>query len=163
MKAKIAYIKRPVKFPGNIIIFENPVSVFRYASGLDIYRITDERLADLSLYFDLKIFMEVFNEVFDTALASGKRIMSIAYNPVLAKVVNIFIMKYFSGFNDFWKQITFFHDDETTNKIKFASSDDTLDYKLFPLLDMLNYPYIKKYEIPYNALLTRDYLSTFFA
>jgi hypothetical protein len=162
MKTRKTCYGNPAGLPGNVIIFENPLSVYNYAPGLDIYRITDERLLDITLYFDLKIFMGVFNEIIEKALASRKRVLSIIYNPVLAKVVNICLKKYFSEVLFLWKQIAFFHDDETTKKIACFDGVDALEYKCFLLLDMLNYPLIQKRKIPYNALITQDYLSSLF-
>jgi hypothetical protein len=144
---------------GSVIIFEHSASVCHYAPSLDLYRIDDNRFLDLSYYTDLKIFMELFNENFEKALQSHKSVFTVGYNALMARVIKICLEKYFSDMLDLWHTITFFHDDGTTEKIMLPGGRNALIDKMFLLEDMLHFPYIKKIEIPYKALITAPYLA----
>jgi hypothetical protein len=146
-------------FIGNVIIFEHPASVYAYAPNLDIYRISDKRFFDMALYTNLKSFMAIFNANFENALQSGKAVFTLGYNHLMAQVIKVCLEKYFGDCLFAWKIVSFFHDDADTAKIIYADGQNALNDKSVILLDMLNYPFIQKIEIPYNAVITTEYLA----
>jgi hypothetical protein len=145
--------------PGSVIIFEHAASVCQYAPSLNLYRIDDKRFFDVSLYADLSAFMAIFNENFEKALQSRKTVFTLTYNTLMARVIKICLEKYFSDTRYFWHTVTFFHDDETTAKITLPDGRSALDDKIYLLEDMHTFPFIKKIEIPRNALITPPYLA----
>jgi hypothetical protein len=144
---------------GNVIIFEHARSVYRFDPSLDLYRIDDKRFLDLANYIDLKVFVELFSENFEKALESHRSVFTLVYNALMAKVLKICLDKYFSDMLHLWHTVTFFHDNETTAKIKLPGGENALSDKIYLLGDMSHFPYIKKIEIPYNALITAPYLT----
>jgi hypothetical protein len=144
---------------GSVVIFEHSASVYHYDPSLDLYRIADDRLLDLTTYADLSIFIAIFNENFEKALQSRKTVFTVGYNALMARVIKICLEKYFSDTLIFWHSITFFHDDETTAKIPSPGGRNALADKIYLLEEMHNFPFIKKIEIPCNALITAYYLA----
>jgi hypothetical protein len=72
----------------------------------------------------------------------------------MAKVLQVCLQKYYSGFLDNWLCVSFFHDDADTAKIVLPGGENPLEYKIVLLDDLLNFPYIKRIEIPYGYLIT---------
>jgi hypothetical protein len=141
-------------FSGTLVIFEHPISLYRYSPALEMYRIRDTRFDDFTTYLDLHAFITVFNENFEKALQSDKPVITMPYTPLMAKVLQTCLHKYFSGFLDNWLCVSFFHDDDDTAAITLAGGDSPLEYKIELLEQMLGFPFIKKIEIPRNLLLT---------
>jgi hypothetical protein len=141
-------------FSGALAVLENPVAFYRYSPALEMYRMRDTRFNDFATYLDFHTFMQVFNENFEKALQSKMPIITMPYTPLMAKVLQVCLHKYYSGYLDYWLCVSFFHDDEDTKKISLAGGDDPLEYKLELLKELIEYPYIKKIEIPYDYLLT---------
>lgn len=152
------YDEQPGVFPGNVLIFAHPASEFYFTPDADIYRINDSRFNDLTLYTDIKAFMRVFNENFEKALQSPKRTFIIGYNHLMAKVVKLCLDTYFSDCLFAWRIVSFFHNDKETAQITYTDGENALDDKFGLIFDMLNFPYIKKIEIPYKTVLTRQSL-----
>jgi hypothetical protein len=107
--------------------------------------------------------MAVFNPNFENALKSKKSVITLGYNHFMAKVIKICLDKYYSDCLFLWKVVSFFHDDIDTAKIDLDDEVNSLDDKLYLLTDMLNFPFIKKIEIPYDAVLTTGYLGELIA
>jgi hypothetical protein len=141
-------------FHGTLVIFEHSAAFYRYSPALEIYHMRDTRLDDFAIYLDLHTFVSVFNENFEKALQSGQPIITMPYTPLMAKVLQTCLHKYFSDCLDNWLCVSFFHDDEDTAVITLTSGENPLAYKITLLKDWLNYPFIKKIEIPCNFLLT---------
>jgi hypothetical protein len=114
----------------------------------------DKRFDDFTTYLDPETFVSVFNENFDKALQSGRPVISMPYTPLMAKVLQTCLYKYFNACLNNWLCVSFFNDADDTALITLTGGDDSLAYKAILLKDMLNYPYIKKIEIPRNFLLT---------
>jgi hypothetical protein len=148
---------------GNLIIFEHPAAVYDFAPNVDLYRINDTRLYDITLYANVKTFMKVFNENFEKALQSLKTVIAVGYNHVMAQTIQICINTYFSDCLDGWRSAAFFHDDVETQNITYEDGENALQEKCLIIEDMLNFPFIKKIEIPYNAIITMPFLNSLFA
>jgi hypothetical protein len=141
-------------FHGTLVILDHSAALYRYSPALERYRMWDTRLVDFATCLDVHAFVSVFNENFEKALQSGQPIITMPYTPIMAKVLQTCLHKYFSDCLDNWLCVAFFHNDEDTASLILAGGDNPLDYKMTLLRDLLNYPYIKKIEIPCNLLLT---------
>jgi hypothetical protein len=144
-------------YEGTVIIYEHPAASYAYSPALDIYHLSDERLNKISSYIDLNTFMGIFNTNFEIALNSESPIITIPYTHLMAKVVQSCLEKYFASCLDEWFQIAFFHNDRETRMLdtaKKAKKGESLEYKLTLLKDMLDFPHIKRIEIPIDILLT---------
>jgi hypothetical protein len=142
------------RFAGNLIIFEHPAAYYAYSPALDIYHIRDARFNDFSTYLNHSGFMALFNECFQNALEADRGIITMPFTSLMAKVVNVCLDKYFFSCRENWLAISFFHSDNETLLLSGSGMENPLEYKHLMLDSMLDYPYIKKLEIPYNKLLT---------
>ena len=141
-------------FRGTLVILEHSTALYRLSPALEMYRFRDTRFNDFSTYLDVKTFVPVFNENFEKAIQSGMPIITMPYTPHMAKVLQVCLQKYYSGFLDNWLCVSFFHDDEDTARLTFSNGESPLEYKKVLLTDLSGYPYIKKIKIPYNFLIT---------
>lgn len=141
-------------FSGTLVILENPVALYRYSPALEIYRVRDTRFSDFATYLDPHAFMDAFNENFEKALQSNEPVITLPYTPLMAKVLQVCLHKYFSDTLDKWLCVSFFNNDTDTEKIILSDGDNPLEYKLALIKQMLMYPYIKTIEVPYDYLLT---------
>jgi hypothetical protein len=141
-------------FHGTLVILDHSAAQYRYSPALEMYQLWDARLDVFATYLDVHTFVSVFSENFEKALQSRRPIISMPYTPIMAKVLQTCLHKYFSDCLDNWLCVAFFHDDKDTASLTLATGDNPLDYKIMLLKDLLNYPYIKKIEIPRNLLLT---------
>jgi hypothetical protein len=141
-------------FSGTCVIFDHPAACYRYSPALEMYRVRDTRLSDIATCLNPLSFTTVFSENFEKALNSKEPVISMPYNPITAKVLEVCLHKYFGGFLDTWLCVSFFNDDKDTAKIALPNGDNPLEYKAEVIKGLLNYPYIKKIEVPYNYLLT---------
>jgi hypothetical protein len=141
-------------FSGTLVIFEHSAALYRYSPALEMHRIRDPRFDDFSTYLDLQTFIPVFNETFEKALQSGMPVITMPYTPLMAKVLQTCLHKYYSGLLDHWLCVSFFHDDEDTAKITLAGGESPLEYKTEIIKELLVFPFIKKIKIPYGFLLT---------
>jgi hypothetical protein len=67
------------------------------------------------------------------------------------------------GPDDRWLVLSFFHNDEDTRSMIFSGDpQETVDSKIQWLTGMLEFPFIKTVEIPYDFDLTEDYLRDLF-
>jgi hypothetical protein len=141
-------------FRGTLVILEHSAAMYRLSPALEMYRFRDTRLDDFTIYLSLQTFVQVFSENFEKAIQSGMPIITMPYTPHMAKVLQVCLQKYYNGFLDNWLCASFFHDDADTAKITFANGESPLEYKSVLVNDLLNYPFIKKIEIPYGYLIT---------
>jgi hypothetical protein len=141
-------------FSGTLVILDHSAALYRYSPALERYRMWDSRFDDITTCFDLHAFVSVFNENFEKALQSAQPIITMPYTPLMAKVLETCLHKYYSGFLDNWLCTAFFHNDEDTAKIPLASGENPLEYKSVLLKTLDDFPYIKKITIPYNLLIT---------
>jgi hypothetical protein len=141
-------------FQGTLVILDHSAACYRYSPALERFRMWDKRFDDLTILFDLHAFANVFSKKFDKALQSTQPIITMPYTPLMAKVLETCLHKYFSGFLDNWLCVSFFHDDNDTAKITLSDGYNPLVYKAVLLKGLEPFPYIKKITIPYNFLVT---------
>jgi hypothetical protein len=94
-------------FSGSLVIFEHPAVMYRYSPALELYPMRDTRFNDFAFYLDLHTFIPVFNENFEKALQSGMPLITMPYTPLMAKVLQVCLRKYFSPFPDTWRCVSF--------------------------------------------------------
>jgi hypothetical protein len=97
-----------------LVILDHPAALYRYSPALERYRMWDARLVDFAACLDLHAFVSVFNENFEKALQSGRPIITMPYTPIMAKILQTCLHKYFSGCLDNWLCVAFFHDNKDT-------------------------------------------------
>jgi hypothetical protein len=141
-------------FRGTLVILEHPAALYHLSPALEMYRMRDSRFNDFATYLSLQTFVPVFNENFEKALQSGEPIITMPYTPLMAKVLQVCLQKYYSGFLDSWLCVSFFNNDDDTAKITLFNGEKPLEYKAELLKELLDYPFIKKIEIPYDYLIT---------
>jgi hypothetical protein len=141
-------------FKGTLVILEHPAAMYRLSPALEMYRMRDSRFNDFATYLSLQTFVPVFNENFEKALQSGMPIITMPYTPLMAKVLQACLDKYFSGSMDNWLCVSFFNNDNDTAKIILSGGESPLEYKAELLKELPDYPFIKKIEIPYDYLIT---------
>jgi hypothetical protein len=141
-------------FQGTLVILDHSAALYRYSPALERYRMWDDRFDDFATYLDLYTFVGVFNENFEKALQSGMPIFTMPYSPLMAKVLQTCLHKYFSDCLDNWLCVSFFHDDDETVKVPFERCENPLEYKTAILKSLNDFPYIKRITIPHNLLIT---------
>ena len=153
---------RPVSL-NRLIIMEHPACLVSYAPDISIYHIRDKRFLEPALYDNVRKFNVVFLDNLMRALRSRIPIITIGYNHLIGKALEIHLQNYHNDGVDFWPVVSFFHDDESTSQIPCPPDVDPLDEKALIIYDMLDFQFIKKIEIPYNSVLTKAYLLSFLA
>lgn len=141
-------------FSGTLVILEHPAAMYRLSPALEMYRMRDSRFNDFATCLDPKTFVPVFNVNFEKALQSGMPIITMPYTPIMAKVLQVCLHKYFGDSLETWLCVSFFNNDNDTAKITFANDESPLEYKAVLLDSLLTFPFIKKIEIPYDYLIT---------
>jgi len=150
-----------------VIIFRHPLSFFDFSPFWNdyLYYIEDSRLNDPKEWADKESYAKIFTANFFKADKSDKSIFVIDYNPLVAALVKIYIEKVpFPKPNKFFC-LSFFHDDKATSNMYAEMEDKTINHEMpmdlkFQLIEsMLNFPYIKKYEIPVGFTISPQYLT----
>jgi hypothetical protein len=143
------------------VVFENDVSAVHFDAEFDpdVCYIEDERLDDESLWQDPTAFFDIFiKDMVAASGASGKRIIVLHYNPMVAQCVKAFF-KYFEEEKRIqWHALSFFHNDKDTEWLGLYWTDVLL--AKFYAIDSMNYfPWIKKLEVgPDESFHHRDLL-----
>jgi hypothetical protein len=145
-----------------LLIFKHDAVVFDFEPSMadKVYNF------NYNLYYDTEGFEEkdtlsgLFLDNMLRAEDLDKAIMVINYNPniaVIAKAVIDAIEKKEPGYIFC---LSFFHDDVITSNLrKKTRTFNMLNYKFSTIESMIDYPFIKKYDIPYNLCLTEEYLA----
>jgi hypothetical protein len=141
-------------FFGSLIILDHSAARYWYSPALERYRMWDDRFDDFSTCLDLSGFVGIFNEQFEKALQSGMPIYTTPFSPLMAKVLETCLQKYFGDCIDNWLCVSFFHDDDDTAKIPFEHCENPIEHRTAVLKGLSGFPFIKKITIPYNLLIT---------
>jgi hypothetical protein len=141
-------------FWGSLVFLDHSAALYRYSPALERYAMWDNRFNDFTTCLDLQTFVGIFSENFDRALQSGMPLISLPFSPLMAKVLQTCLHKYFAAYIDNWLCVSFFHDNEDTAKIPPEHCENPVAYKAAVQKGLLDFPYIKKITIPYNLLLT---------
>jgi hypothetical protein len=149
---------------GRIIIFEHWASVINFLPSVEkhIYIITDDRLYDSKEWEKPEAFRPIFIEKMDEAIKSGKRIILMFYNPVVAFFTHEFVSLVEEKTKDKVLCLSFFHDDEETSSFHVEGIKNMLDFKFIIIKSMLHYYFIKKITVPFNYNIGVKYLADLF-
>jgi hypothetical protein len=145
-----------------LIVFDHPVCSISYAPDAHCYHIDDSRFLEPRLYDNVREFSAVFIENLAKAVLANTLFISIPYNHLIAKAVELHLQTYHSDGLDHWPVVSFFHDDESTSRLSYPPGADPLDDKVTIIYDMLDFPFIKKIEIPCYSVISAQYLFGFF-
>jgi phosphoribosyl 1,2-cyclic phosphodiesterase len=145
-----------------LLIFKHNAAVFEFAPSMAdvVYDF------DYDLYYDTEGFEEtdtlsgLFLDNMVRASDLGKSIMVIHYNPRLALIAKAVVEAIEKEEPKFVFCLSFFHDDEITSNLRRKTRVfNMLDQKFSVIESMLDYPFIKKYNIPYNLAISEEYLT----
>ena len=158
--------KNPLPFGICVIVFRHQVSFFDFSPFWNdyLYYIEDDRLNDPKEWNNLKTFAEIFVSNILKADKSDKSIFVIDYSPVSALCLKGYMKFPRANPNRFFC-LSFFHDDQTTSNIytefddKTTSKEYLMDIKFKIIESMINFPFIKKYEIPIGFEISAQYLT----
>jgi hypothetical protein len=128
-----------------LIIFEHPACVSSYAPDTQIYHISDSRFMKPELYENVRQFNAVFLDNLMKAVKARTPFISIGYNHLIAKALEIHLQTYHSDGFDNWLVVSFFHDDQSTSLLPCPPGIDPLNEKAAIIFDMLDFYFIKKY------------------
>lgn len=104
----------------------------------------------------------LFFEKMQEALTSGKSIAVLNYNPFVASCMKLVVEYSKTNFNTDIICLTFFHDDEETRHLYFDGIPSVLDLKFQLIENMLDYPFIKKFIVPFNYEINVPFLTKLF-
>jgi len=120
--------------------------------------LTDPRLFNPREWVNGEDYPKVFYNNVQKMLKKKKKVIMTFYNPAVMLCIKDFMEECRRKSNDRILCLTFFHDDDVTSKIRINGVDDILDVRLKLLLNMANYPFLKKITVPYNFKITMKYL-----
>jgi hypothetical protein len=156
-----------------IIIFRHEAAFFDFSPSLkdSIYFIDDERLktdrpSTPVERKNVETFSEAFQSNFLKALSSEKSIIVIDYNLNVALGLWLYTREIQKSKPFRYFFMSFFHDDEITSQIiaDFADNTSSTEYcmgvKFEVIASMLDFPFIKKYEIPIFLEINDKYLAS---
>ena len=144
------------------LIFEPLCSVSDVCPSIenDVFFFTDKRLYDIDFMKDQINYILLLQKTIEDGMKSGKPIFFTTYFPQIAHGIQVV--------NDVWKmynypyEITcfaFFHTDEETKKYcKFPNITDIMELKKLNMDNMEDFPFIKKFNIPYGFKIDKEYL-----
>ena len=120
----------------------------------------------LDLPFEVSEDIVEFTKVCETYLkaikdtvSSGRSVIFMYYNEMTATFLKTLLEKPDKPNAAAWQILTFFHSDEEIRKTKLSITPEQFqNVKFNQLLSMTEYPFIKKYHIPYGFEITYDYL-----
>ncbi|MDR0474896.1 MAG: hypothetical protein LBH43_14625 [Treponema sp.] len=141
-----------------IFIFRHEASIFDFIPSLsnEIYYFNDSKFVIVNKDTNIDEHAKLFVDYLKKGLLSNHTIFVLDFNPANAFCVYILTVLAPENYPIKQHSISFFHDDNTTSHLSSDDGASILDLKSNILVDMLDFPYIKKIEIPINSLLTKE-------
>jgi hypothetical protein len=146
-----------------LFIFKHDAAVFDFAPSMKdkVYKF------NYSLYEETRGGWEdtdtmsgLFIDNFDRAAELGKGIMILNYSTHFADITKAVIEALNKEDPGHVFCLSFFHDDEITGSLRRKTRVfNMLNHKFSTIESMLDYPFIKKFEIPYNFDISEEYLT----
>ena len=144
-----------------IVILANVSAAFTFSPELE-----KEVSFLLDLPYDIPEDLEEFTKTaalylskIEEAVNSGRPIMLLYNTPLACQMLYELREKPAKPNASDWQIISFFHDDASfLNADISIEPDSRIDIKVYELLKMLEYPFIKKISIPYGYEITHEYL-----
>jgi hypothetical protein len=148
------------KIHDTIIIFEQYTAVIEIHKNFeeDVFRIEDPRLDDPSEWQNPVTFFPIFLENMNKALLSDKSVILMNYNPAVAICLNTLLEICSKNNSPPFVCFIFFHNDEETYHTHVEGVENLLDAKFNMLVSLLDYPFIRKYEVPFGYKITFKYI-----
>jgi hypothetical protein len=153
--------------PDYVFILWNPVCSFELDKDLDdgIVKVIDERLYHPDLFKDSEEANAVFSAIMYKLMEMENNVVLMEFNVPLAKGLAAAAKEFYERYGSRWLCLSFFHSDEDTLKLPKTGGDqyaDVLDQKLDWVLAMTEVPFVKKVEIPLDAVITAEDLKGWF-
>jgi hypothetical protein len=145
-----------------LLIFKHNAAVFDFAPSMAdvVYDF------DYSLYSNTDDFEETDSFAglfFDNMLRAedlGKAIMLVHYTPHTALIAKAVVEAIEKEEPKYIFCLSFFHDDEITSNLRRKTRVFNMLNQKFSIIEsMIDYPFIKKYDIPYNLAINEEYLT----
>jgi hypothetical protein len=148
----------PIKRTTITFIFKHPLNAFAYAEDLadKVHVLEAGVLDEPSDMGDRKKYARAFLDHLSAVFSKRKPVIELPYNPYIAFLVSIFRAK--AGVNTKVLVLSFFHEDEAVENRAMEYRGFALDLKFHLLKSMLDYPFIKKIEIPLDEAITQKYI-----
>jgi hypothetical protein len=159
--------KKPAKNNGEpvdvfLFIFRHNAVVFDFAPSMKdkVYKFNYSLYEETEGLEPTDTLSDLFIDNFDRAAELGKGIMVLYYNTDFAKITKAVIDALNKEDPGHVFCLSFFHDDEITSKFpRKTRVFNMLDQKFSTIESMLDYPFIKKFDIPYNFDISEEYLT----
>jgi hypothetical protein len=144
------------KIHDTIIIFEQYTAVIEIHSNFEeqVFHIEDPRLDEPSQWKNPAAFFSIFIENMNKALLSDKPVIVMNYNPPVAVCCGTLLEICSKNNSSPFICFIFFHNDEETYHTHVEGVDSLLDAKFKMLVSLLDFPFIKKYEVPFGYQIT---------
>ncbi|MDR1249412.1 MAG: hypothetical protein LBK63_08940 [Treponema sp.] len=150
-KLTIAYI---------VFVFTHLTSSYSYAEDIEdkVYYMDDSRLDDPDDLPDQETYRKLFFQYLCEALEKGKAIIELPYNPYMAFLLSVFKTEIEKRKLTNILTVSFFHTDQDIESRADEYREAALEINFQAMASMIKYPFIKKIELPIDAVLTGDFL-----
>jgi hypothetical protein len=145
-----------------LFIFKHNAVVFEFAPEMNdnVYHFSYDIYNEVEGLKESDTLSGLFMDNMNRAIDLDKAIMVINYNAHFASIVKRII-------DDIKREkiqhvfcLSFFHDDKITGNLRRKNRvSNMLDQKFSIIESMLDFPFIKKFDIPHNLCITEDYLT----
>jgi len=153
--------------PDYLFILWNPVCSFEFDKQLEdgIVKVIDDRLYHPDKFKDNEEANAVFNALIWRLVDMENNLVLMEFNLPLAKGLEDAAKMFRQKYGSRWLALSFFHSDEDTLKLpKPDGTDyaDILEQKLDWIMAMNDVPFVKKIEIPLDAVIKKKDLMRWF-
>jgi hypothetical protein len=152
----------PETYPNRLVILHNNSGQYIFSPELEegisfCYDLPDYNPNASNKSFE-KLARRYYNKFFK-AVRTGLPIILLNSNPITLSLLSTLRENTNQKFFENWLYVSFFNDDETLLKAKLNMKPETrLKLKENAILEAINYPFIKKFEIPYGYEITLEYI-----
>jgi hypothetical protein len=142
------------------IVFEHPALSFQIHPRFKKYfcRITDRRLSNKKEWKNPEAFFSIFLENIKK-VSPKKGVILMKYNPAIALCIGKLYPLYNSIEFAALTCFAFCHTDEDTKTYQPENFEEITAAKAEYFISLMDFPFIKKYEIPYNFELTMPFIA----
>lgn len=165
--AQVEVPPRKREKPDYVFILWNPVCSFEFDNQVDdgIVKVFDERLYNPSKFKNSEEASAVFTAVMNRLMEMKNNTVLMEFNVPLANGLAMAAEEFNKRWGSRWLCLSFFHSDEDTLKLPKTGGDcyaDVLEQKLDWIMAMNEVPFVKKVEIPLDAVITAKHLRDWF-
>jgi hypothetical protein len=144
----------------SVIIFEHVAAFIEIHPSLkdDVHYITDPRLDEPENWQNPDTFFPIFMQNMKEALSTKKSVIVMDYNPAVALCISTLLEICPSDELTPFVCLIFFHYDEETSLTHIDGIDNLLDTKFDVIVSLLDFPFIKKFEVLLGYKITFPYI-----